>query len=100
VFLRNGESIQIIRTAFQGEGAGKDREFQIPRYAHYAATNMRQTGVDVTTAMEIVGHKSVQMFRRYNTIEERDLKAAAARVNTYLTLAGQETESATQNSSI
>ena len=67
---------------------------------HCTATTMRRAGVDVITAMEIVGHKSMQMFRRYNTIEEQDLKAAATRINTNLTLASQGPESVQQNSAI
>jgi integrase len=101
VFLRNGESIHSIRTAFdKAKGRAGIVNFRFHDTRHCAATNMRRAGVDVTTAMEIVGHKSVQMFRRYNTIDERDLKAAATRINTYLTLAHQEAESATQNSAI
>lgn len=101
VFLRNGESIQSIRTAFdKAKGRAGIKNFRFHDLRHCAATNMRRAGVDVTTAMEIVGHKSVQMFRRYNTIDERDLKAAAARINTYLTLADQEAESVKENSAI
>ena len=44
------------------------------------------------TAMKIVGHKSEQMPRRYNTIQPEDLHEAAAKLqkytaNTVLTLA-------------
>lgn len=101
VFLRGGDSIQSIRTAFdKAKRRAGIKNFRFHDLRHCAATNMRRAGVDVTTAMEIVGHKSVQMFRRYNTIEERDLKTAAARINTYLTLTHKETESVTQNSVI
>jgi hypothetical protein len=48
--------------------------------------------VDTTTAMKIIGHKSEQMHRRYNTIQSEDLHEAAAklqryRANTVITLA-------------
>ncbi len=44
------------------------------------------------TAMKIVGHKSEQMHRRYNTIQPEDLHEAAAKLqkytaNTVITLA-------------
>jgi hypothetical protein len=39
--------------------------------------------VDTVTAMKIVGHKSDQMHRRYNTVAESDLTAAAVKINTY-----------------
>ena len=40
--------------------------------------------MDTATAMEIVGHKSEKMWKRYNAIEERDLHAAALKVHKYL----------------
>ncbi len=44
---------------------------------HCAATNLRRAGVDTTTAMQIIGHKSPHMWKRYNTVAESDLIAAA-----------------------
>jgi hypothetical protein len=41
---------------------------------HTASTNLRLAGVDATTAMKIVGHKSERMNRRYNTVEPEDLR--------------------------
>jgi hypothetical protein len=35
------------------------------------------------TAMKIVGHKSEQMHRRYNTIQQEDLHEAAAKLQKY-----------------
>ncbi|MSR23711.1 MAG: hypothetical protein EXR96_01280 [Nitrospiraceae bacterium] len=59
---------------------------------HCAATNLRRAGVDTMTAMKIIGHKSEQMHRRYNSIKSEDLHEAAAklqryRANTVITLA-------------
>jgi integrase len=59
---------------------------------HCAATNLRRAGVDTTTAMKIIGHKSEQMHRGYNTIQAEDLHEAAAKLqrytaNTVITLA-------------
>ena len=47
------------------------------------------------TAMKIVGHKSEQMHRRYNTIQPEDLHEAAAKLqkytaNTVITLASAQ----------
>ena len=101
VFLRNGRSIRSVRTAFEKarQRAGiKDLRFHDLR--HCAATNMRRAGVDVMTAMAIMGHRSEKMYKRYNTIDEADLKQAASRINTYITLAHQEAEARTQNSAI
>ena len=40
--------------------------------------------MDTTTAMQIIGHKSPLMWKRYNTVAESDLHAAANKLNTYL----------------
>lgn len=57
--------------------------FRLHDLRHTASTNLRRAGVDTTTAMRIIGHKSEQMHRRYNTIEPEDLHAAAAKLYTY-----------------
>ena len=101
VFLRNGESIRSVRTAFEKarERAGiADLRFHDLR--HCAATNLRRAGVDVMTAMAIIGHRAEKMYRRYNTIDESDLKKAASQVNTYVTLADQATEAEEHNLAI
>ena len=43
----------------------------------------RRAGVDTTTAMKIIGHKSDQMHRRYNTIQSEDFHEAAAKPQRY-----------------
>ena len=40
--------------------------------------------MDTTTAMQIIGHKSPYMWKRYNTVAESDLVAAANKLHTYL----------------
>jgi hypothetical protein len=72
VFLYNGKPWKNPRTAFAAAG--------------------RRAGVDTMTAIKIVGHKSEQMHRRYNTIQPEDLHEAAAKLqkytaNTLITLA-------------
>ena len=44
---------------------------------------MRRAGVDATTAMKIVGHKSERMHRRYSTIMPEDLQQAAAKLHAF-----------------
>ena len=51
---------------------------------HCAATNLRRAGVDTTTAMQIIGHKSPMMWKRYNSVAESDLLMAANKLNAYL----------------
>ena len=50
---------------------------------HTASTNLRRAGVDTMTAMKIVGHKSEQLHRRFNTIQPEDLHEAAAKLQKY-----------------
>lgn len=63
---------------------------------HCAATNLRRAGVDTMTAMKIMGYKSEQMHRRYNSIKSEDLHEAAEKLqrytaNTVITLASSVT---------
>jgi integrase-like protein len=51
---------------------------------HTATTNLRRAGVDALTAMKIAGHKTMAVFKRYNTIDEDDLTAAQRQLDTYM----------------
>ena len=48
---------------------------------------MRRAGIDLLTIMEISGHKTMVCLPRHNSFREADLRAAACKANTYLTLA-------------
>ena len=85
VFVYNRNPVREVRTAFKT--ACKRAEianFRFHDLRHCAATNLRRAGVDTTTAMQIIGHKSPLMWKRYNSVAESDLIAAASRLNTYL----------------
>jgi integrase len=101
VFLREGKLMTDIRTAFENakERAGIT-DFRFHDLRHCAATAFRRAGVDNTTAMSIIGHKSEKMWRRYNTIDETDLKAAAAKLNTVITLAQEQRTASAANTAI
>jgi integrase len=69
---------------------------------HCAATNLRRAGIDTTTAMQIIGHKSAYMWKRYNTVAEADLLHAAHRLQTFLSntlITPSDIESADQSAS-
>jgi len=68
------------------KGAGITN-FRFHDFRHTAITNMRRAGIDLLTIMQISGHKTMVCFTRYNSFRESDLKAAALKANTYLTLA-------------
>ena len=76
VFLYNGRPLRDFRTSFRTamSEAGVSG-FRFHDLRHCAATNLRRAGIDTTTAMQIVGHTSPQMWKRYNHIQEADLTA-------------------------
>lgn len=95
VFLYKGKPWKNPRTAFAAacRKAGITG-LRLHHLRHTAGTNLRRAGVDTMTAMKIVGHKSEQMHRRYNTIHSEGLHEAAAKLqkytaNTVITLASQ-----------
>jgi integrase len=49
-----------------------------------AARNMDRAGVSRHVAMQITGHKTGSMYRRYNIVTESDIRAAPAKTQTYL----------------
>jgi integrase len=88
VFLVKGRSVGSIKTAFHGACRRAGIEgFHFHDFRHTAVTNMRRAGIDHLTIMSITGHKTMAVFKRYNSFRVSDLKAAASRFNTYLTLA-------------
>lgn len=85
VFVYNRNPVKEVRTAFRT--ACKKAKIENLRFhdlRHCAATNLRRAGVDTTTAMQIIGHKSPLMWKRYNSVTESDLITAANKLNTYL----------------
>lgn len=90
VFTRNGQRIKSIREVFARvcQEAGL-ANFVFHDLRHTATTNLRRAGVDALTAMKITGHKTLAVFKRYNTIDEQDLKAAQRRMDTYMDTNGQ-----------
>ena len=92
VFLYKDKPIQRISRAFKS--ALKDSGLQNFRFhdlRHCASTNLRRAGIDTATAMQIIGHKSEKMWKRYNAIEARDLTNAASKLDKYLQMAGDDT---------
>lgn len=85
VFVYQRNPVLEVKTAFRT--ACRKAEIENLRFhdlRHCAATNLRRAGVDTTTAMQIIGHKSPLMWKRYNSVAESDLLAAANKLNTYL----------------
>src|SRR5262245_11278963 len=84
VFLYKGQPMKRLSRTFRT--ARKEAgvvDFRFHDLRHCAATNLRRAGVDTATAMKIVGHKSEKMWKRYNSIEERDLQQAMSKLANY-----------------
>lgn len=47
---------------------------------HSFATRLRRAGVDITTIMKIMGHRSLTMYRRYQTVDDEDLYEAIGKL--------------------
>jgi uncharacterized protein (DUF433 family) len=45
---------------------------------------MRRAGVDTLATMAISGHRSIEVFKRYNTIAPQDLQKAIRQLGTYM----------------
>lgn len=88
VFLHGGQPILSRKGAFKAacKGAGITN-LRFHDFRHTAITNMRRAGIDPLPIMQISGHKTMICFTRYNSFREADLRAAADKSNTYLTLA-------------
>src|SRR5215510_6649641 len=81
VFLYNNKPIRDVKTAFDKAcRLAGITNLRLHDLRHTASTNLRRAGVDATTAMKIVGHKSERMHRRYNTVEPEDLRHAVSQL--------------------
>jgi len=84
VFLYKEKPIRDVKTAFDKACRRAGRaNLWLHGLRHTARTNLRRAGVDATTVMKIVGHKSERMHRRYNTVEPEDLRRAVSQLATY-----------------
>jgi integrase len=85
VFTYAGRKIGSVRRAFETacRAAGiSDAVFHDLR--HTFVTNMRRAGVDYFRIMAITGHKTMSVFKRYNTVDHRDLQHAIGQLDTYM----------------
>jgi integrase len=51
---------------------------------HTFVTNARRAGIDYFRIMAMTGHKTMTVFKRYNTIDETDLRQAMRQMDTYM----------------
>jgi integrase len=58
---------------------------------HTFVTNARRAGIDYFRIMAITGHKTMLVFKRYNTVDERDLRQAMGQLGTYMDTTPEDT---------
>jgi integrase len=51
---------------------------------HTFVTNARRAGIDYFRIMAMMGHKTMAVFKRYNTVDEADLRQAMSQMDTYM----------------
>jgi len=85
VFHHNGQKIGEFRkswkTACKLSGLNGVIVHDLRRCA---ARNLSRAGVPESVAMEITGHKTRSMYRRYRIVDERDLREATERLQAHL----------------
>jgi integrase len=76
VFTRNGEPLTSIREAFTSacQKAGI-ANFHFHDLRHTFINNRRLEGHDYFRIMAATGHKTMSVFKRYNTVSREELKA-------------------------
>lgn len=75
VFTRNGKPIKDIRKAFISACTkAKIEGFIFHDFRHTWITNKRREGHDYFKIMAASGHRAMEVFKRYNTVDESDLR--------------------------
>ena len=86
VFTRNGEPINGLGS-FKDDFQKTCREAGIDNFhfhdlRHVCINNWRKAGHDYFKIMKATGHKTIVVFKRYNTVDEDELKSLA--MDTYM----------------
>jgi integrase len=79
VLNRNGKPIKSIREAFEAVYRRAEIEgFTFHDLRHPAINNWRLQGHDYFRIMAATGHKTLNVFKRYNTVSKDELRALVA----------------------
>lgn len=66
------------------------KDFRFHDLRHTAASHMVMAGVDIFTVQEILGHKSIEMTRRYSHLSPKHKRAAVDALQNALTKNGYQ----------
>lgn len=105
VILYDGKPVRDIRaalvTACKKMGIPYGRfvkgGFIFHDFRHTFNTNMRKAGVAQSVIMKITGHSTNEMFERYNTVDEDDIRQAVDQMEGYLKSVDQNVDQAAQS---
>jgi integrase len=85
LFHRNGRPVKDFRDTWETACKASNLEgLLVHDLRRSAARNLARAGIREQVAMEITGHKTASMYRRYRIVDERDLKEATESLQAYL----------------
>lgn len=85
IFHRDGKAVREFRRSWKtacGQAKVPERRFHDLRRT--GVRNLVRAGVPQSVAMAISGHRTAQVFRRYDITSEQDLREAVAKVHAYV----------------
>jgi len=81
VFSRSGKPIRDLRTAWKSACKRAGVEGRIPHdFRRTAVRNLERAGVSRSVAMQLVGHRTESVYRRYAIVSSRDLAEGVRRL--------------------
>ena len=81
VFHREGRPIKDFRIAWQAACKRAKLAHKIPHdFRRTAVRNLERAGVSRSVAMELVGHQTESIYRRYAIVTEKDLREGTAKL--------------------
>jgi integrase len=86
VFHRDGKPIGEFRKAFQtaAKAAGLNGHYVPYDLRRCGVRNLTRAGISTNVAMALTGHKTASVFRRYDIVDENDLRTAFEKRDTHL----------------
>ncbi len=89
VFHRNGRLIKNLRESWANACEAAGFPGRIPHDLRRSAVrNMERAGLSRSVAMQLTGHKTEAVYRRYAITSEADLREGANRLNAVVTICG------------